>query len=111
MNIKIIKEIFLLLILLNVFSCQGMGFYEPITLNMELPPGPPEYQAGWRAGCRTGLASKGFANAFVYNQDYGNGIYQHEPNFQKGWGNGLFSCAIHAGRFVDYHAMQHGPLQ
>lgn len=111
MNLKIKKQIFFLLISLNLFACKGIGFYEPITLNLEVPPGPPEYQAGWRAGCRSGLATKPFANSFVYNADFGNGIYQHDPNFIKGWGNGWFGCIMHTANFVGMPSMQYGPLQ
>ncbi len=98
---------FTLILLLS--SCRG--FYEPITLDLETPDGPPEYKAGWHAGCRTALSLKNFANAFVYNADYGNGIYQHDPVFQTAWGQGFFSCKMHISGFVSRRAMEFGPLE
>lgn len=79
-------------------SCHG--FYEPFTLRMDVPEGPPEYKSGFRAGCRSGLGVRSFANAFVYKNDYGTGVYQHDPRFIAGWQHGWFSCVIHAATFA-----------
>lgn len=90
------------------------GFYNPITLSMRVPDGPPEYKAGWYAGCRSGASLKNFANNWVFQKsngpDFGSGVYAHDPVYQTGWGQGWFACTVHVGEFVNRHAMQHSAL-
>ena len=94
-----IKKLFLnIVILFSLSSCAG--FYEPITLDLEVPDGPPDYRAGWYDGCRSGLSVKRFANAFVYDVSFGSGAHQHSPLYQSAWGSGWFSCYIGANTFV-----------
>jgi len=110
----------ILTIMLFLSSCrmpESFGFYQPITMNLAVPDGPPEYKAGWYSGCRTALANKAFANAFVYQDgkgpDFGNGIDQHDPGYQTGWSQGWFACVLHIGQFVDdkFRAFAKGPLE
>ena len=115
---KMAKIFFALLFLFTVTSCrmpESFGFYQPITMNLTVPDGPAEYKAGWHSGCTSALSLKVFANSFVYNKgkgpDFGSGVYQHDPAYQTGWGQGWFACALHVGDFVNFHAMQNGPLQ
>lgn len=113
------KEIIILVTLLVTFSCRlptNFGFYQPITLDMAVPDGPPEYKAGWHGGCRTALGtSKYFANGVVYEDedgtDFGSGVYQHDKIYQSAWGHGFFACNIHSAVFVEYRAMRTMPLQ
>jgi hypothetical protein len=42
--------------------------------------------------------------------DFKNGIYQHDPMFQTGWGQGWFACVIFAGTYVNYNSMKFSPL-
>ena len=86
-------RIFLLLTLIftTLSSCrmtESMGFYQPMTLNLKVPDGPPEFKAGWHAGCKSANANQAFANSFVYQgkggPDYGSGVYQHDPYFNVG---------------------------
>lgn len=102
-----------ILLLFWLAACAVPGFYEPITLDLEVPDGPPAFQAGWRGGCRTGLAigARAFTNGFVYDPDFGTGAYQHDPDFLLGWGNGWFSCVIHANMVTAYYPMRKGPLE
>ncbi len=102
-------------------SCRlphSFGFYQPITMNLDVPEGPPEYKAGWYAGCNSAIATKGlsgFANGYTVetgsNPDLGNGIYQHDPVYQTAWGQAWFACRFYIQDFVDMHTMQYGPLQ
>ncbi len=96
--------------LIALAACHGEGFYQPITLDLEIPDGPPEFKAGWRAGCRSALATKGFANSFVYTNDYGNGTLQHDPAFARAWGRGWFGCILHTANFVGSPSMRYMPL-
>lgn len=108
----------ILLLLIFSVSCRGLpdtfGFYQPITMDMTVPDGPPEFKAGWYAGCRTGLGLTKFANAWVYQEDegtnFGNGIYQHDPMFQTGWSQAWFACAVGPGTFAAFHSMKNAPL-
>jgi hypothetical protein len=105
--------IVILLFLIATVSCHtgNMGFFQPITLNMEVPEGPVEYRAGWYSGCRSALANSSFANAWVYKKDGGPDLgdpqYQGKPFFHKGWGQGWFSCILHVGTFTSRPSFQH----
>jgi hypothetical protein len=112
------KKILLILVFISLSSCrlpETLGFYQPITMNVRVPDGPPEYKAGWYSGCKSAMANKAFANSFVYQDgkgpDMGSGVYQHDSAFQTGWGQGWFACILHISQFVNYNAMMHGPLQ
>ncbi len=107
----------LFVFLLTLCSCHlpdNMGFYQPITLKMTIPDGPPEYKAGWHAGCKTAMGAKVFANAFVHQDEkggtFGSGIYQHDPLFQAAWSHAWFSCITHTNSFVNNHSMKRAPL-
>ncbi len=111
------KILNIIVIILLLYSCRGidnMGFYQPITMDLKVPDGPPEFKAGWHAGCKSALANRGFQNSFVYQEDqgpdYGSGVYQHDPYFQTGWRTAFFSCVAYIQTFVIFNSMQHGPL-
>ena len=116
-----LKNIFLKLTLLMmmffVIACNSgnFGFFQPITLNLEIPDGPVEYRAGWYSGCRSALANSAFANAWIYKKeggpDLGDPQYQGKPFFQKGWGQGWFACILHTGTFVTRTSFQHSLLR
>lgn len=115
---KFLANLLLIVFAVAASSCRmptNFGFYQPITLDLTTPDGPPEYKAGWYAGCRTALGVKGFANAWVYQTskgpDMGSGVYQHDPAYQTGWGQGWFACVLHTGDFVEFNSMRDGPLQ
>jgi hypothetical protein len=116
-----LKKIFKIIIIFSLFllnpSCRGIdnfGFYQPITMDLKVPDGPPEFKAGWHAGCKSALASRSFQNSFVYQDEYGanygSGVYQHDPAFQLGWRTAFFACVTHVGYFVGFNSMQHAPL-
>ena len=92
----------------------SFGFYQPITMDLAAPDGPPEYKAGWYAGCRSGLGLTKFANAWAYQPEggvnFGSGVYQHDPMFQTGWSQAWFTCAVGAGDFTAFNAMRNYPL-
>jgi hypothetical protein len=123
-NIFIKNKKFTVILLLNITllfssSCRmpdSFGFYQPITLGLDVPDGPKEYQAGWHSGCSSAMGSRLFANSFVYQDkkrgaNMVNGIYHHDKDFQAGWSHGWFSCNLHTGTFVFNNSMRHGPLQ
>ncbi len=97
-----------LLLLLIVCNCGG--FYKPATMNLRIPDGPPEFQAGWHDGCNSALATSGFQNARFTSINMGSGIYQHDPVYQLAYGKALFSCASQAGNFRS-HPMFSAPLE
>lgn len=117
MSYKILKKhsfivLFFVALTSLTSSCRLVGFYEPVTLDLDIPDGPAEYKAGYRAGCRSGLgAGRAFAGGFVYDPDHGTGVYQHDSNFVTGWSHGWFTCVIHASTFSTLNAMKHGPLE
>ena len=91
------------------------GFYNPITMELGVPDGPPEYKAGWYAGCKSALSVKIFANASVYQDNkgptFGSGIHNHDPMYQAGWGQAYFACVTTLGEFTARPAMLHSPLE
>jgi hypothetical protein len=112
-----ISKILSIILFLTLNSCRGvdnMGFYQPITMDLKVPDGPPEFKAGWHAGCKSALAGRTFQNAFVYQEDqgpdYGSGVYQHDPYFQTGWRTSFFACSAYISTFVTMPSMQHSPL-
>jgi hypothetical protein len=112
------KFFIILLMILMLNSCRfpdNFGFFQPITMNMKVPDGPPEFKAGWHNGCRSALGMRSFANSYVYQDkgsaEFGNGVYQHDQTYNSAWSNAFFVCATYAGTFVDYNSMRHGPLQ
>jgi hypothetical protein len=112
------NSVLIIFTILALASCripESLGFYQPITMNLVAPDGPAEYKAGWYAGCKTALAIKTFSNSFVYGEglgpDMGSGVYQHDPAYQTGWGQGYFSCVTHIAGFVTRSSMEFSPLQ
>jgi hypothetical protein len=112
-----IFKIVAIFLFLTLNSCRGvdnMGFYQPITMDLKVPDGPPEFKAGWHAGCKSALANRGFQNSFVYQEDhgpdYGSGVYQHDPYFQTGWRTAFFACVSYVSGFVTMPSMQYSPL-
>lgn len=113
------SKILIMISLVLLSSCrlpESFGFYQPITMSLATPDGPPEYKAGWYSGCKSGLANKAFANAFVYQENKGpefvNGVYMHDPAYQTGYGQGWFACVMHAAYFTATPAVYpHGPLE
>jgi len=93
---------------------ESSGFYSPITMSMKVPDGPPEFQAGWYAGCKSGNANQAFANSFVFQgkngPDYGSGVYQHDPYFQIGWRTGFTACVTHIGSFMSEKYSGNAPM-
>lgn len=92
----------------------GIGFYSPITLSLDVPDGPPEFKAGWHAGCVSANANQVFSNSFVYQgkggPDYGSGVYQHDPYFQIGWRFGFTSCVSHIGSYLSSGFNRFAPI-
>ncbi|MCE3232150.1 MAG: hypothetical protein K0R98_407 [Rickettsiaceae bacterium] len=94
------KEIGTLLIsLLLLTACQNSRL--DIT-GMPHPPkeGPPEYIAGWKAGCETGMTS--------YSSDYlrtrystnVDGHMMEDPYYNKGWELGQSYCSYYVSSYL-----------
>ncbi len=98
-----------LIILLLLFFCQchqegNWGFFQPPGLNIYVPEGPPEFKAGWYAGCRSSLSQNAFYNASIFYKEkrtanFGSGIYQNNSTYQNAWGNGYLNCQTYIATF------------
>jgi hypothetical protein len=116
---KITKNIMVIfLAFLMLYSCRfpdNFGFFQPITMDLKVPDGPPEFKAGWHNGCKSALGMRNFANSYVYQNkgsaEFGNGVYQHDQTYNSAWSNAFFVCATYAGTFVTYNSLKFGPLQ
>ncbi len=81
---------------------------------MNVPDGPPEFKAGWRDGCRSGLANGSFLNSAVYLSKEGasfSPVYTHDPQYRSAWGNAFWVCTGYALQFTGFNSMQRAPLQ
>lgn len=101
------KKILAVFLMISIQSCAS--FYNPMFMSMEIPDGPPEFQAGWYDGCRTGLATKKSTNASVYSPSFGSGIYQHDEVYQSAWSSAFYSCAVISGRATSDNIFDKGP--
>jgi hypothetical protein len=115
---KVVTTLSLILIVNFTISCKSfdnLGFYQPMTFDLTVPDGTPEFKAGWYAGCRSALGVGKFTNAWVYQgkngANFGSGIYQHDPMFQTGYSQAWFICAAGAGDFVFMHSTKNAPLE
>ena len=116
---KITKNIMVIfLAFLMLYSCRfpdNFGFFQPITMDLKVPDGPPEFKAGWHNGCKSALGMRTFANSYVYQNkgsaEFGNGVYQHDQTYNSAWSNAFFVCATYAGTFVSNNSLKFGPLQ
>jgi hypothetical protein len=110
------RKIYLTAALLILFSCRmptNFGFYQPITMDMNVPDGPPEFKAGWRDGCRSGLANGSFLNSSVYLTEKGasfSSIYRDDAKYRSAWGNAYWVCMTYGSTFVGSNSMQLAPL-
>ncbi len=103
------KIIFNLLTILLLSSCDAM--FRPLTLDLKVPNGPPEYQAGWHDGCSSALSFGGFTSSRFYKLTMGDGIYQHDPVYQSAWGSGWFACATQSGDYTAFPGLNKAPLE
>jgi hypothetical protein len=116
---KITKNIMVIfLAFLMLYSCRfpdNFGFFQPITMDLKVPDGPPEFKAGWHNGCKSALGMRNFANSYVYQNkgsaEFGNGVYQHDQTYNSAWSNAFFVCSTYSGTFVSYHSLKFAPLQ
>jgi hypothetical protein len=89
-----------------------IGIFQPIGMgNIEVPPGPPEFQAGWHNGCSSAFSAGGFAAGKFYKLSMGTGIYQHDPVYQSAWQSGWFACVTRAGGFSGFQGINTAPFQ
>ena len=113
------NKFFLVIAMISTLSsCRfpdNFGFFQPLTMDMKVPDGPPEFKAGWHDGCKSGLGMRSFANAYVYQDkrsaEFGSGVYQHDQTYNSAWSNAFFVCATYAGTFVNYNSLKFAPLQ
>ncbi len=103
-------------ILIMISSCRmptNFGFYQPITMDMNVPDGPPEFKAGWRDGCRSGLSNGSFLNSAAYLTKEGpsfSPVYTHDGQYRSAWGNAYYTCMAYSSNFVGLNSMERAPL-
>lgn len=82
-------------------GCTGAGgsldLRKPISLNLEPPPGPPEYRQGWADGCESGMN--------VYSADFYKLLksfeFKQDPNLRNNrvyyqvWKDAYLYCALY----------------
>ena len=99
------KIIFVLVVISLLGSC-----FQPLGMgNIEIPAGPPEFQAGWHDGCASALTAGGFAAGRFYKFGMGSGIYQHDPVYQSSWSSGWFACVTRSGAYTGFPSINSSP--
>ncbi len=120
-SIFLMGKICLTAALLILSSCRmptNFGFYQPITMDMNVPDGPPEFKEGWRDGCRSGLANGNFLNSDVYltkegasfSSIYSDSNHSDNAKYRSAWGNAYWVCMTYGSTFVSSNSMQFSPL-
>jgi hypothetical protein len=89
----------LAVLLLALTACQNSRL--DITGTPHAPTeGPPEYIAGWKAGCQTGMTS--YSSDFLRTRFRTNveGYRMEDPNYNKGWELGHNYCTYYITTYL-----------
>lgn len=112
------KNSLFIIFFIMLSSCRmpnNFGFFQPVTMDLRVPDGPPEFKAGWHDGCKSGLGARSFLNSYIYQDkragEFGSGVYQHDSIYNTAWTSAFYVCVTYSANFVNYHAMQYAPLQ
>ena len=96
--------------LISLGSC--IGIFQPMGMgNIEVPSGPPEFQAGWHDGCSSALSAGPFLAGKFHDFSMGTGIYQHEAVYQSAWTSGWFACNVKANDFTRFQGINTAPFE
>ncbi|MES2677619.1 MAG: hypothetical protein V4612_04830 [Pseudomonadota bacterium] len=101
--------IFSFTIIFLLSSCNFL--FQPLTLDLKVPNGPPEYQAGWHDGCSSALSFGGFHASKFHKLTMGDGTYQHDQTYQNAWGSGWFACATQSGDYTAFPGIGTAPFE
>ncbi len=84
-----------------LFACNktadGEISWQPNSLNLEPPPGPPEYQEGWTQGCESG--ANAYSNSFY--KTVGAFDFKFDPTkrnnkmYYQAWKDAFIYCSIY----------------
>ena len=101
------------IIVVTILSLGGcVGIFQPMGMaDIEVPAGPPEFQAGWHDGCSSAFSAGGFLAGKFHKLSMGTGIYQHDSAYQSAWSSGWFACSIRAGSFTNLQGIGNAPLE
>lgn len=89
------------LCVIAVTGCTGKGgrldLRKPATLDLEPPPGPPEYRQGWSDGCESGMDAyapqfQKLVRAFDLKQDP---KLRNNPVYYRAWKDAFLYCAMY----------------
>ncbi|MDB2415519.1 hypothetical protein N9W34_07080 [Rickettsiales bacterium] len=96
---EIMKKYILALLVIMATGCQNPQ------LNIATMPkapeyGPPEYIAGWKAGCQTGMTT--YSNSYYRNRYKTNvdGHMMQNPYYNKGWELGQRYCSYYSSTYL-----------
>lgn len=96
-----LKHIFLCFVMLLQSSCNAMSFMDyiskPMQLDLTPPPGPPEYQAGYIDGCKTGAQENNHnAPAQLRFSIIKNPVFNHESYIYRSvWRSAYIYCYLY----------------
>ncbi len=83
------RKLFLIPVL-ALSSC-AFGGSSPLFMNVD-QPGPPEYKAGWKDGCQSGLATYGSVFYKAQYSFYQNYSMMNNPAYVAAWHESFDYC-------------------
>lgn len=87
---KTLRYMVLILLMALTSTCKSMG--TPSGITTEPPPGPPEYQQGYRDGCESGFASYGTPFHKVFNKFKQDPYLAQDPVYYQAWSDAFNYC-------------------
>jgi hypothetical protein len=98
---KSIFKIFFIVVCFSLASCNtnadGSWSFQPNSLDLTPPPGPPEYKKGWGDGCESG--SNAYSNPFykvarIFQYKYDTSLRNNKVYTQV-WKDAFIYCSIY----------------
>lgn len=100
-NNSMLKRIIILAaIAISLSACAGSSELNITGMPHEPKKGPPEYIAGWKAGCQTGMAT--YSNLY-YRNKYSTSVnpqMMQNARYNKGWELGQSYCSYYSATYL-----------
>lgn len=95
---RIVVVILSVMLLMGCAEASTRGFFVPYSMDLDPPPGPPEYQKGWKDGCESGLSAYGgqvekFLKVHKLKRDP---TLQDNKMYYQVWKDAFLYCTLYA---------------
>jgi hypothetical protein len=86
-------------IILILFACSCTSDFKPLmgppTMQKYIqgsPPGPPNFQLGWKEGCATATAATAVSFYKMFYTDFKKDYSNTDNDYNVGWSTGFWFC-------------------